>query len=212
MAAQITIVIASLIWSLHPAPIYRFRQHITPITYTAFRAASAIAFLLLLLPFNTMELGGLRHTIMAIIAVSAILGPGIDDIAYTGAAQLTGSSPAVVISYTYMFIAQTIAVALLSEQIFRSTLIGAYWGVSSCSYIVVSVGIIASPLFPCIGLGPPQPLGGVRGGSKHPTSCVPKEQVHAYNYISISCESAFSASQYSTTRIFKPAPASRACG
>ncbi|MEM1679143.1 MAG: DMT family transporter [Ignisphaera sp.] len=128
MAAQITIVIASLIWSLHPAPIYRFRQHITPITYTAFRAASAIAFLLLLLPFNTMELGGLRHTIMAIIAVSAILGPGIDDIAYTGAAQLTGSSPAVVISYTYMFIAQTIAVALLSEQIFRSTLIGAILG------------------------------------------------------------------------------------
>lgn len=125
MANQMAaIVIASVIWSLHPALISRFRQHIAPITYTAIRAIAAVMFLLFLSLFNRVGPARLDPMVMAIIVLSAVLGPGIGDAAYTRAVQLIGGSLAVVISYTYMFIAQAIAVAFLGEELSTSTLIG----------------------------------------------------------------------------------------
>lgn len=115
---------ASIIWSLHPALIFRFRKHVKPITYTAIRAIAAMVFLLLLIPFNGVRSLELEPSIMTIVIVSAILGPGIGDALYTKAIQLVGSSLAVIISYTYIFVAQSIAAVFLGEALSTFIVIG----------------------------------------------------------------------------------------
>lgn len=124
MIDLMAIVMASIIWSLHPALIFRFKNYVKPITYTAIRAIAAMVFLLLIVPFSEVRLSGLKPSTMVIVIVSAILGPGIGDASYAKAIQLIGSSLAVVISYTYIFIAQSIAVVFLGETLSAFTVTG----------------------------------------------------------------------------------------
>lgn len=124
MIDLMAIVTASIIWSLHPALIFRFRKYVKPITYTAIRAIAAIVFLLLLIPFNGIGSLELEPSIMTIVIVSAILGPGVGDALYTKAIQLVGSSLAVIISYTYIFVAQSIAAVFLGEALSTLIVIG----------------------------------------------------------------------------------------
>jgi len=137
MLDLMAIVMASIIWSLHPALIFRFRKYFKQISNTAIRAIAAMAFLLIIVPFNEVRLSELKPSIMVIVIVSAILGPGIGDAAYTKAIQLIGSSLAVVISYTYIFVAQSIAVVFLGETLSAFTVIGtvlAFTGVAIATF------------------------------------------------------------------------------
>jgi DME family drug/metabolite transporter len=124
MIGYIAIAMASIIWSLNPALISRFRKYVKPIIFTAMRAVMATAFLFPLVFLNRIELPYSQPIVIVIIAISAILGPGIGDAAYTKAIQIIGGSLAVVISYTYMFIAQIIAVTLFNEKITMFLVIG----------------------------------------------------------------------------------------
>uniref|UniRef100_A0A7C5TIE0 EamA family transporter n=1 Tax=Ignisphaera aggregans TaxID=334771 RepID=A0A7C5TIE0_9CREN len=117
MIGYIAIAIASTIWSLNPALISRFKKYVKPITFTAMRAIMASIFLFPMVFLNRIELPYSQPIVIAVIAASAILGPGIGDAAYTKAIQIIGGSLAVVVSYTYMFIAQVIAATLFNEEI-----------------------------------------------------------------------------------------------
>lgn len=124
MIGYIAIAIASAIWSLNPALISRFKKYVKPIIFTAMRAVMAELFLFPMVFLNRIELPYSQPIVIAIIAISAILGPGIGDAAYTKAIQIIGGSLAVVISYTYMFIAQIIAAMLFNEKITTFLVIG----------------------------------------------------------------------------------------
>ena len=124
MIGYIAIAIASTIWSLNPALISRFKKYVKPITFTAMRAIMASIFLFPMVFLNRIELPYSQPIVIAVIAASAILGPGIGDAAYTKAIQIIGGSLAVVVSYTYMFIAQIIAAMLFNEKITTFLVIG----------------------------------------------------------------------------------------
>jgi DME family drug/metabolite transporter len=57
--------------------------------------------------------------------LSAILGPGIGYASYTRAIQILGGSLAVVVSYTYIFVSQLIAIMFLGEPLRFSVIAGA---------------------------------------------------------------------------------------
>ncbi len=108
-------ILASTIWSLEPAVVSRFRANIKPITYTLLRAIAALSVLL-----PSSYLLGVRFEApgpqcLLITFVSAMLGPGLGDTSYAKAIQLIGGSPAVILSYTYIFVAQALAVFFLGE-------------------------------------------------------------------------------------------------
>lgn len=125
MIEYMAILMASAIWSLNPALVSRFREYIKPITYNAVRAIIAVIFILPLAFFNRLKLPETPLLFIAIAVLTAILGPGIGDAAYTKAIQLIGGSLAVILSYTYMFVAQGIAIILLGEELTVSLFIGA---------------------------------------------------------------------------------------
>jgi len=111
----VAIVLASVAWSLNPAVISRFRGYIKPITFTALRAAAALA-LLGPLAVGHLELRDSSPHAVVVIVLSAIVGPGIGDALYARSVQILGGSLAVVLAYTYIFVAQLLAALLLGEE------------------------------------------------------------------------------------------------
>ncbi|MEM1628069.1 MAG: DMT family transporter [Desulfurococcaceae archaeon] len=132
-------VAASLLWSLNPALISRLGKNVGPLLLTSMRALLALLFLA---PFIVLDYHELYRSLsdirsLFIIAISAILGPGIGDTAYTRAIQSIGGSLAVVISYTYILVAQIIAVFIINENTSLFTVIGgliAFLGIVIASY------------------------------------------------------------------------------
>lgn len=121
MLGYVAIVVASLAWSLNPAVISRFRSYIKPLTFTALRALTTLT---ILYPIASRSLTILPFYALAVTVISAILGPGIGDALYTKSIQLLGGSLAVILSYTYILIAQFLAALLLNEKITLSLAIG----------------------------------------------------------------------------------------
>jgi len=118
--------LASLLWSLNPAIIQKYGRSIKPIPFTGLRAVFASLALTLVaviqgrnLPTNSMSLFG-----VSLLIASAIIGPGIGDAAYAKAIKLLGGSLAVIVSYTYIFVAQLLAVVVLGEEVTWSLIAG----------------------------------------------------------------------------------------
>lgn len=124
MLGYVAAVVASLAWSLNPAVISRFRGYIRPLTFTAFRALTALAVLYPIARLRYSEPYNSSLYALAIIVVSAVLGPGMGDALYTKSIQLLGGSLAVILSYTYILISQLLAVLLLNERVTLSLAIG----------------------------------------------------------------------------------------
>ena len=140
MLGYATIVLASVTWSLNPAVISRFREHIRPITFTALRALAALA-LLCPIAVGRLELRDSSPYAIAIIVLSAVVGPGIGDALYTKSIQVLGGSLAVVLGYTYIFIAQFLAVLLLGEELTLGVAVGTMLAFGG---VVLAVGPKAS--------------------------------------------------------------------
>jgi len=130
-------VLASLLWSLNPAIIQKYGRSIKPITFTGLRAIFASLVLTLVavmlgrdLLASSMSLSG-----VLLLIASAVIGPGVGDAAYAKAIKLLGGSLAVIVSYTYIFVAQLLAVVVLGEKI--------AWGLAAGTAISFSGIIIA---------------------------------------------------------------------
>ncbi|ADG91252.1 DMT family transporter [Thermosphaera aggregans] len=117
-------VIASLTWSINPAVISRYRDHIKPVLFTGFRALAALSFLIPFTIWVNPGLTGFTATSIIVVMLSAVLGPGIGDASYTRAIQILGGSLAVVVSYTYIFVSQVIAIVFLGEPLRFSVIAG----------------------------------------------------------------------------------------
>ncbi len=127
MLGYALMIFASLLWSLSPAIISRFGKYIKPVTFTGLRAliASVTLFLVMLLS-GGIKVSNLSTYVLLIAILSAVIGPGVGDVFYTKSIQLIGGFLAVVLGYTYMFVAQTIAVFFLGESMTTGLLIGSF--------------------------------------------------------------------------------------
>ncbi|MEM2004746.1 MAG: DMT family transporter [Zestosphaera sp.] len=115
LLGYLLIVIASILWSLSPAIISRFSRRIRPVTFTGLRASIASATLLILFLVRGAGIDSLSYVAIAVVTLSAIIGLGVGDVLYTKSIQALGGFLAVVLGYTYIFIAQAIAVFFLGE-------------------------------------------------------------------------------------------------
>ena len=124
MLGVVAAMAASLLWSLNPAVISRYRRSIKPISFTGVRALIALLPLLIFLP---PRLAGLSVGLIGwlIVVSSAVIGPGLGDSLYTYSIKTIGGSLAVVISYTYIFFTQLFSHLLAGETPGFTTLVGA---------------------------------------------------------------------------------------
>lgn len=118
----IAIMVASIIWSLVPALISRIKEFVRPFIFTSLRAVFATTALLPMLVLGDVRMEWLDLPVLSLVVVSGILGPGLGDAFYAKAIQSMGASLAVILSYTYIFIAQFMSVLVLGESL-RATLI-----------------------------------------------------------------------------------------
>jgi DME family drug/metabolite transporter len=129
-------ILTSILWSLNPAIISRYSRDIKPLIFTGLRALIGLLPLITVITFITglsveFNLG------LLVAVISALLGPGLGDTLYTQAVRLLGGSLAVVISYTYIFIATGLSVLLLGEKGGLTILLGS---ILAFTGIVVSTG------------------------------------------------------------------------
>lgn len=138
MYEYLALIIASVLWSLNPAIISRFKDSLNPITFIALRAVIAFS----LIAITSYICGGAiiewNQQVALILTTSAALGPGIGDACYTKSIQLIGGSLAVIISYTYIFVSQLLASVLLNESLSTSSLVSSLIAFAG---VVVALGI-----------------------------------------------------------------------
>ncbi len=131
MLAYGAILLAALIWSLNPVIIRIGAGEASAIAFNGLRAFSA---LILLMPLTMAVNGGLHVELTPLavlfIVLSALVGPGLGDVAYIKSIQLAGASRAVTVGYTYIFVAQALAVAFLGEEIGLGTALGSILAVT----------------------------------------------------------------------------------
>ncbi len=139
MLGYAAITVASIMWSLNPAVVSRFRAFIKPFTYTALRAVAAILFLTPVVTLGGIGIQDGSLSALIVIVLSAIIGPGLGDALYTKSIQLIGGSLAVLISYTYIFVAQVIAAVAIGEPL-RYTLIAG----SMTAFAGIAVALLRS--------------------------------------------------------------------
>jgi len=108
----VTAIAATIMWSLNPAIISRFSRDIKPLVFAGLKAL--IGSLPLLLFLGNIHVDQEVGLLVAII--SALLGPGLGDALYAQAIRFLGGSLAVVISYTYIFIATGLSIFFLGER------------------------------------------------------------------------------------------------
>lgn len=137
MLGYAAIVVASIMWSLNPAVVSRFRAFIKPVTYTALRAVIAALSLAPVALLNGAEIQSGSPRAIAVILLSAVIGPGLGDALYTRSIQLTGGSIAVLVSYTYIFIAQAVAALAIGEPFEYTTMIG-----SAIAFAGIAVAVV----------------------------------------------------------------------
>ncbi len=131
MLAYGAVLLAALIWSLNPVIIRIGAEKASAIAFNGLRAFSALVFLL---PLAIAVNGGLHIelTPLAVLftVLSALVGPGLGDVAYIKSIQLAGASRAVAVGYTYIFVAQALAMAFLGEEIRLGTALGSILAVA----------------------------------------------------------------------------------
>lgn len=129
-------ILASILWSLNPAIISRYSRDIKPLIFTGLRALIGLLPLITIITFIT-GLSVKFNPGLLVAVISALLGPGLGDTLYTQAVRLLGGSLAVVISYTYIFIATGLSILLLGEKGGLTILLGS---ILAFTGIVVSTG------------------------------------------------------------------------
>jgi len=130
-------ILASLLWSLNPAIISKYSRDIKPLIFSGLRALIGSLFLIIVVIFIT----GLNIEFnpgLLVAVISALLGPGLGDTFYTQAVRFLGGSLAVVISYTYIFVATGLSILFLGEKGGLTTLIGS---ILAFTGIIVSTGL-----------------------------------------------------------------------
>lgn len=125
MLGYAAIVVASVLWSLSPALISRYKNLVKPITFTGLRALVALLSVFLVLLRQNVGSEVLEPDALLLIVLSALIGPGVGDVCFTKSIKILGGFTAVVLSYTYIFVAQAIAVTFLSEFMRASLVLGA---------------------------------------------------------------------------------------
>ncbi len=135
MLGYVAIMTASILWSLTPALISRYRRYVRPITFTGLRATVATITLGSLLLGRDTSLD-LRLPSIVLVVSSALIGPGIGDIFYVRSIQILGGFLAVILAYTYIFVAQALAVLALGESMEIVLMIG-----SLISFVGVVVAV-----------------------------------------------------------------------
>ncbi len=125
MLGYVAILIASVLWGLSPAIISRYRGVVRPVTFTGLKAliASLTVFLVLLHQGVSLEIPG--PDILFLIILSALIGPGVGDVCFVKSIKILGGFTSVALSYTYIFVAQAIAVTFLKEFMKTSLVCGA---------------------------------------------------------------------------------------
>lgn len=125
MLGYAAIVIASVLWSLSPALISRYKGVVKPVIFTGLKAlvASSTIFLVLLPQNVSLEIPG--PDILFLVILSALIGPGVGDVCFVKSIKILGGFTSVVLSYTYIFVAQAIAVTFLNEFMKTSLVLGA---------------------------------------------------------------------------------------
>ncbi|MGC9121560.1 MAG: DMT family transporter, partial [Thermogladius sp.] len=116
-------LLASLVWSLNPAVISRYGRSLKPLTFTGLRALIAVAPLLALIPFRPVALNATPYGWL-VIALSALLGPGLGDSLYTLSIKSVGGSLAVTVSYTYIYFTQLFSLTMAGETVSLKTALG----------------------------------------------------------------------------------------
>ncbi|MEM2208329.1 MAG: DMT family transporter [Sulfolobales archaeon] len=139
MLGYVAITIASVMWSLNPAVVSRFKVFIRPVTYTAMRAVTALLFLAPMVTLGGIDLRNDSTHALVVIVLSAIIGPGLGDALYTRSIQLIGGSLAVLISYTYIFVAQAVATITIGESLKYTVFIG-----STMAFTGIAVAVLKS--------------------------------------------------------------------
>lgn len=121
----VAIVVASVLWSLSPALISRYRSVVRPVTFTGLRALTAALSVSLVLFCFGMSSETIELNTLFLIILSALVGPGLGDVCFTKSIKILGGFTAVVLSYTYIFFAQAIAVVFLGESMRLPLVFGA---------------------------------------------------------------------------------------
>ena len=133
----ISAIIASLLWSLNPAIISKYSRDIKPLIFAGLRALIGSLFLIIVVVFIT-SLNIEFNPGLLVAVVSALLGPGLGDTFYTKAVRSLGGSLAVVISYTYIFVATGLSILFLGEKGGLTILFGS---ILAFTGIIVSTGL-----------------------------------------------------------------------
>ncbi|MFN3268056.1 MAG: EamA family transporter [Zestosphaera sp.] len=102
----------------------RYRNSLQPILFTGLRALLALLPALLLSIFAGFNVEAAPLSIL-LFTTSALIGPGLGDAAYTKAIQIIGGGRAVIIAYTYIFVAQALSI-LAGEVLKLGVVVGAF--------------------------------------------------------------------------------------
>jgi len=116
-------LVASILWSINAPLIKKFGGGINSVAFNALRAATAIPLLFVFVLISGINIEITLAGLLFIFA-SAIIGPGIGDIAYIASIRRVGAGRAVTIGYTYVFISQILATLLLGEKLSIQLIIG----------------------------------------------------------------------------------------
>ncbi len=108
-------VIAAVLWSINPALIKRFGKGVSSIGLNFLRSLMAIPLLAIAVHIFGFYLVPKPMGIIYILG-SALIGPGIGDIAYIKSIHLVGAGRSITIGYTYVVIAQFLAIVFLGES------------------------------------------------------------------------------------------------
>jgi DME family drug/metabolite transporter len=125
---------ASTVWSLNPAIISRFSRDIKPVVFAGLRAL--VASIPLLVFLRNIHVDSDIGLLVAI--TSALLGPGLGDALYAQAIRILGGSLAVVVGYTYIFVASVLSALFLGEKWGLTVIMGS---ILAFTGVVVGAGL-----------------------------------------------------------------------
>lgn len=123
MEAVFLAAMAGVLWSLNPPVIKRFAGGMDPVAFNGARGIYAVLVLTLYMLVKGVA-PSVRPEGLALIYLSALLGPVLGDILYIKAIVSIGGGNAITIGYLYIFIAQLIGIYVLGEKPDAHLLIG----------------------------------------------------------------------------------------
>jgi len=114
---------------------------VSTVSFNSVRIASSIPIiaLLMLLIGEEVTLPQYPHIWLGVLVVSFI-GPGVGDVAYIKSIASIGSGRAITIGYTYILIAQALAIVFLKEELTLTLIIGSLLAITGIGFIASESG------------------------------------------------------------------------